>query len=98
MPSTIADCPHCGGANMGFNFIAENQIGSPGNQRWISFFACNKCQGGILIEYRRVVNAGHSDVSTVPADPVDFGFAVMKRYPEAMPIKIPAHIPTPLER
>lgn len=96
MAATIADCPHCNGLHMGFSFLSQMRFGGSDN-RWLGVFYCNRCQGGIICEYRNA-QVKFGDLNTVPGEPTQHGFQLLKIYPQAAPLKLPPHTPTPLDR
>jgi len=97
MASTIADCPHCGGEQIGFSSVGEYRIVGPGAE-FLAFFRCNKCQGGLIIRYQQQVNHGYQSPGACPADPVELGYIVRDMYPTKAPTRAPSHTPDPLAR
>jgi hypothetical protein len=83
---------------MGFSLVAQKSIGTPGRSQWLAFFSCNRCQGGLVVEYLFSSGMGYHDIQSIPGDPSENGFTQRKMYPQPVPMKLPAHTPTPLDR
>lgn len=83
---------------MGFTQVGESSLAPQRSGEWIAFFKCNKCQGGLVVEYKLQVNHGHMQPSQCESDPEGLGFQALKKYPGQMPTSTPAHVPPPLNR
>lgn len=93
-----ANCPHCGTQRIGFTFIGDVNLGPQKPKNFLAFFKCNKCQGGLVVEYEHVINHGPLSPGQCPSDPAELGFSVKKLYPGSMPSTVPAHVNAPLDR
>jgi hypothetical protein len=99
MPVSIQnDCPHCHAQKMGFTFVGEASLSPARSKDWLTLFKCNKCQGGLVVEYTKHVEYGISSPGAGNADPTTLGFAVVKSYPGKMPSVVPAFVPSPLDK
>jgi len=99
MPASINhDCPHCATKRMGFTFAAEAKLFAPRTRDWLVLFKCNKCQGGLVVEYHFRTNHGHASPGVTNVDPSTVGFSPVKYYPGRMPPSMPAFTPEPLDR
>ena len=98
MPAISADCPHCNSKRMGFSFVAETGLAPQKPGEFMVLFKCNKCQGGLVVEYKLYVNHGQASPGKCPSDPEALGFIATNRYPGEMPSNLPSDIPTPLDR
>jgi hypothetical protein len=98
MPAIVEDCPHCTGEKVGFSYVAESSFAPADKNLFMALFKCNKCQRGLIIEYRFQVNYGPASPGACPTDPTDLGFVIVKKYPGKTPTKIPTHCPEPLGR
>lgn len=97
MPASINhDCPHCTTQRIGFTLAAETKLGAPRPKDWTVLYKCNKCQGGLVVEYTVQVNHGHLSPSACNVDPATVGFGVVRFYPGKMPPSTPAFTPEPL--
>lgn len=99
MASIIAGCPHCGGEKLGFTSVGEYQIATPEHStRFETFFRCNNCQRGLIVNYLQRGANQYLSPAACPADPAQFGFFPVVMYPSKEPAKVPGHTPEPLGR
>lgn len=92
------DCPHCLTKDIGFTAVAETQFGPPRLKDWMTLYKCNKCQGGLVVEYTFQVHHGYSSPAICSVDPSTVGFTPINFYPGKMPPSMPAFTPPPLDK
>jgi hypothetical protein len=92
------DCPHCTTKRIGFTLAAETRFGPPRPKDWMVLYKCNKCQGGLVVEYTFQVNHGYASPSACNVDPGTVGFTPRSFYPGKMPPSTPAFTPEPLDK
>lgn len=61
-------------------------------------YKCNKCQGGLVVEYTFQINHGYQSPSACNVNPNTVGFGVVKVYPGKMPPCTPPFTPEPLSK
>jgi hypothetical protein len=97
MAATIsAKCPHCGTRDIGFTFVSQLSLAPRRKKEWMVLFSCNRCQGGLVIEYVWKVDYGPKDPSQCNGDPSQLGYNVVTYYPNPTPTNLPSHVPDAL--
>ncbi len=96
MLSAVLSCPHCNVPNMGFNVVADYQIGY---LTWNSYWACTGCKGAVVLEV--AFDPDRLGPDRPPSwyqegDLLSVGFSVIRQYPEPGPIDAPDHVPEPI--
>jgi Domain of unknown function (DUF4145) len=83
---------------MGFTYVAQADLAPRRKAEYLVLYKCNRCQGGLVIEYRHQTNFGPGNPASCDSDPSGVGFVLLKSYPGQMPSTVPVHVPAPLDR
>ena len=96
MLSAVLSCPHCNVPRMGFNVVADYQIGY---LTWTSYWACTGCKGAVVLEVAFDPDRHGPDKPPSwyhEGDLLSVGFSVIRQYPEPRPINVPDYVPEPI--
>ena len=96
MLNAVLACPHCNVPRMGFNVVADYEIGY---LTWNSFWKCTGCKGAVVLEVAFDPDRLGPDEPPTwyrEGDLLSVGFSIIRQYPELRPIDVPRHVPEPI--